>query len=130
MRIEVLVEGDSDTRPITKIFDYERSTFAVTSQLIKEHLSENRPLNMDETLRLFVAYIIDSIEKNKQINEIQANIPKLVLPHQVMIGVPEILRILTFKIIDHADTKVIHITTPIPINQYFLNEQAVGSSVD
>ena len=127
MKIEVSVQGDPDIKPFTKIFYYEKSDetiFFESTQLIKNHLSNNMRLNINETLGLFVAYVITSLNERKTINEIQKHIPDMLLPHQVMIGVPESLRKLTFTITTKdIDKEQIFITTPIQIVQYSLDGQ-------
>ncbi|MEK0348496.1 MAG: urease subunit gamma [Nitrosopumilus sp.] len=126
MKIEVLVQGDPDIKPITKIFHYEKSDeliFYESTQLIKKHLLNNMRLNINEALGLFVAYVITSINEHKTINEIQKQIPNMLLPHQVMIGVPESLRKLTFTITtDEIKNEPMSIVAPIRIDQYFLHE--------
>ena len=127
MKIEVLIQGDPDIKPITKIFYYEKSDeliFFESTQLTKNRLLNNMRLNINEALGLFVAYVITSLNEHKTIKEIQKQIPKLLLPHQVMIGVPEGLRKLTFTITTNGNnSEQISITTPIHIDQYFLDEQ-------
>ena len=127
MKIEVSIQGDPDIKPITKIFYYEKSDeliFFESTQLTKNRLLNNMRLNINETLGLFVAYVITSLNEHKTIKEIQKQIPKLLLPHQVMIGVPEGLRKLTFTITTNGNnSEQISITTPIRIDQYFLDEQ-------
>jgi len=127
MKIEVLIQGDPDVKPFTKIFHYKKSDetiFFESTQLIKKRLLNNMRLNINETLRLFVSHIITSINEHKTVKEIQKHIPELLLPHQVMIGVPESLRELTFTITTNdMDSKKMSITTPIPIDEYFLNQQ-------
>ncbi len=124
MKIEVLVQGDPDIKPYTKIYHYEKADetiFFESTQLIKKHLLNNMRLNINETLGLFVAYVITSLNERKTISEIQKHIPDMLLPHQVMIGVPESLRKLTFTITtDGIDNEQMSITTPIRIDQYFL----------
>jgi len=114
MKIEVLVQGDPDIKPFTKIYHYEKShelIFFESTQLIKKHLLNNMRLNINETLGLFVAYVINSLNEHKTISEIQKHIPELLLPHQVMIGVPESLRKLSFTIttndIEHMSSEMI-----------------------
>jgi len=81
-------------------------------------------LNINETLGLFVSYMITSLNEHKTVKEIQKHIPELLLPHQVMIGVPESLRKLTFTITTKdMDSEKMSITTPIPIDEYFLDQQ-------
>ena len=127
MKIEVLIQGDPDIKPITKIFNYEKSDeliFFESTQLTKNRLLNNMRLNINEALGLFVAYVITSLNEHKTIKEIQKQIPKILLPHQVMIGVPEGLRKLTFTITTNGNnSEQISITTPIRIDQYFLDEQ-------
>lgn len=124
MKIEVLVQGDPDTKPFTKIFHYEKldnGVFLESAQLIKKRLANNMRLNINETLDWFVTYIITSLDEGKTINEIQKHIPELLSPYQVMIGVPESLRLLTFTITrNNTRNNLISITTPICINQYLL----------
>jgi len=127
MKIEVSVQGDPDIKPFSKIFHYEKSDeliFFESTQLIKNHLSNNMRLNINETLGLFIAYIITSLNEHKTIKEIQKHIPDMLAPHQVMIGVPESLRKLTFTITTKdIDKEQMVITTPIRIVQYSLDGQ-------
>ena len=124
MKIEVLVQGDPDIKAFTKIFHYEKSDeliFFESTQLIKKHLLNNMRLNINETLGLFVAYVITSLNEHKAISEIQKHLSDMLLPNQVMIGVPESLRKLTFTItMNDTDSKQMSITAPIRIDQYFL----------
>ena len=124
MKIEVLVQGDPDIKPFTKIFRYEKFDeliFFESTQLIKKHLLNNMRLNINETLGLFVSHIITSLNEHKTIKEIQKHIPNMLLPHQVMIGVPESLRKLTVTITTNdMDDEQMSITAPIRIDQYFL----------
>ncbi len=127
MKIEVLIEGDPDIKPFTKIFHYTKSDeliFFESIKLIKNRLEKRMRLNMNETLWMFVAYIINSINEDKKINEITKYIRNLLTPNQVMIGVPESLRRLTFTILmEDNKNELISITTPIRINRYFFQEQ-------
>ncbi len=127
MKIELLIQGDPDVKPFTKIFHYKKSDetiFFESTQLIKKRLLNNMRLNINETLGLFVSYMITSLNEHKTVKEIQKHITELLLPHQVMIGVPESLRELTFTITTNdMDSKKMSITTPIPIDEYFLNQQ-------
>jgi len=99
----------------------DESIFFESTKLIKKHLLNNMRLNINETLGLFVAYVITSLNEHKTISKIQKHIPELLSPDQVMIGVPESLRKLTFTITTNdTDKKRMSITTPIRIDQYFL----------
>ncbi|HUT06335.1 MAG TPA: urease subunit gamma [Nitrosopumilaceae archaeon] len=126
MKIEVLVEGDPDIKPLTKIFHYTKSDeliFLESTKLIQKRLENNMKLNVNETLWFFVTYIINSLNEGKTITVITKHLRELLLPNQVMIGVPESLRRLTFTILSKDNqSELISITTPICINQYFFHE--------
>jgi len=127
MKIEVLVQGDPDIKPYTETFGYEKSdesVFFESTQLIKNRLSNNIQLNINETLKIFAAYIITSLNERKTIIEIQKHMPNLLLPNQVMIGVPESMRKLTFTITTNdTESEQLSITAPVRVDQYFLHEQ-------
>jgi len=128
MKIEVLVQGEPDIKPFTKTFHHEKydeDIFFESAQLVKKRLLQNMRLNINETLELFVTYIVDSLKEPKTLTEIKKHIPELLLPHQVMIGVPEMIRELTFTITtNHMESESISVAEPIGINQYFLQKQS------
>jgi len=127
MKIEVLIQGDPDVQPFTKTFHYKKmdeDIFVESAQLIKKHLLNNMRLNINETLELFVTCIVASLNEHETLSKIEKNISQLLSPNQVMIGVPETLRKLTFTITtNHINSESISVSTPISINPYFLHEQ-------
>jgi len=127
MKIEVLIQGDPDVQPFTKTFHYKKTDegiFVESAQLIKKHLLNNMRLNINQTLELFVTCIVASLNEHETLSKIEKNISQLLSPNQVMIGVPETLRKLTFTITtNHIDSESISVSTPITINPYFLHEQ-------
>lgn len=128
MKIKVLVQGDPDIKPFIRTFHYERQDeliFLESTLQIKDRLLSNMRLNINETLGLFVAYIITSLNDGAAINQIQEHIPKLLSPHQVMIGVPESLRELTFTIRPNNGNgdSIISVTSPIDVNEYYLHQR-------
>lgn len=118
MKIIIQVKGEEDLKPFTKIFDYERNNefiFFDSLEIIKKKISRNQKLNINETLALFSGFILISLKEKKSIIEIQNQISQLLLSHQVLIGVPEILKKLTFLVTtDFITNKEILIESPIP----------------
>ena len=126
MKIEIVVQGDPDTKSFTRIFHYPLSDeviFQESTLLIKKRLSDNMKLNINEALQLFAAFIKTSIDEGKSINEILKHIPKLLSENQVLIGVPESLRQLTFRIRTEEEDKIVHVISPIQIKQYIFHER-------
>lgn len=125
MKIIIQVKGENDLKPFTKVFDYEKNNefiFFDSLDIIKNKISKNQKLNINETLALFAGFIVISLKENKTNKEIQEQISQLLLSHQVLIGVPEILRKLTFLVnTDFVIDKEIIIESPIPCESFLGN---------
>lgn len=79
-------------------------------------------ININETLSIYVNYIINQLRLHKKSSEIRSNLSKLLSPHQVMIGVPESLRKINFNI--YAENKQelrITVKEPILTTSYILS---------
>lgn len=79
-------------------------------------------ININETLYIYLKYVIDQLRSNRNNrSEIKKNIPRLLTPDQVMIGVPESLRKLVFNIkLERTQRLRLTITEPIPTTSYVL----------
>lgn len=126
MKIAILIEGESDIKPFTKVFHYSQENefiFFNSIEVIKNKISRNLKLNINETLALFAASACILLREEKTIPEIQEIIAGLLLSHQVLIGVPELMRKLTFYVsLDELSECTITVLHPIS-NQYSLSEK-------
>jgi len=117
MKVEILVEGEDDIKPFTKIFEYKKSDefiFFNSIEVIKNKISRNLKLNINETLALFSAFIVVSLNEKKPVKAIQEYASQLVLPNQVLIGVPDLLKKLTFTVTtEQVKDEVIIVKHPI-----------------
>ena len=78
-------------------------------------------ININESLCIYINYIINQLRLHKKKSEIITNVSKLLTPNQVMIGVPESLRIVNFNIHTESKQKLdIMVTEPISITGYIL----------
>lgn len=79
-------------------------------------------ININETLYIYLKYVIDQLRSNRNNrSEIKKNIPRLLTPDQVMIGVPESLRKLVFNIkLKRTQRLRLTIVEPIPTTSYVL----------
>lgn len=78
-------------------------------------------ININETLNIYLNYIIKQLQLRKKSNEIISNLSKLLSPDQVMIGVPETLRKIDFNIRAENKQKLwMTITEPIATTSYVL----------
>jgi len=79
-------------------------------------------ININEALNIFLHYIVNQLRLYKKSTEIRSNISKLLSPDQVMIGVPESLRIINFSIsVENKQKLNLEITEPILTTSYDLS---------
>jgi len=88
---------------------------------INDKLSRKMKININETLYIYLNYIIDQLSLHKKRNEIIKNASKLLTPDQVMIGVPESLRKINFNIkLESTQRLRVTIKEPISTTSYVL----------
>jgi urease gamma subunit len=123
--VTVTVQGEPDTAPFTRIYQfYNKTDYIILSNSIKtinNKLSRKMKININETLYIYLNYIIDQLRSHKKRNEIIKNASKLLTPDQVMIGVPESIRKINFNIKLRSTQRLrITIKEPISTTSYIL----------
>jgi urease gamma subunit len=123
--VTVTVQGEPDTAPFTRNYQfYNKTDYIILSNSIKiinNKLSRKMKININETLHIYLKYLIDQLRSHKRRNEIIKNASKLLTPDQVMIGVPESLRKINFNIkLETAQRLRITIKEPISTTSYVL----------
>ncbi|HEY8111231.1 MAG TPA: urease subunit gamma [Candidatus Nitrosotenuis sp.] len=89
--------------------------------MIKDRLDRNLKININEAITVYSAFIVSELRTGKSIEQIQTNASCLLSPEQVMIGVPETLRTMSFEVtLDEEPMKTIVLNTPIQISDYIL----------
>ncbi len=103
MYVKVVVKGEPDTFPFTRIFAYSDRTderiFFNAIEIIKEKLDRHLKINANEALMVYVAYVVDQLRAKKSISLIKENGSKIMSADQVMIGVSETLAEITFEVV-------------------------------
>jgi urease subunit gamma len=125
IHIKIIVKGEPDVSPFTRIYQYsnkaDEEIFANSVTMIKDRLDRNLKININETITVYSAFIVSELRTGKLIEQIQTNASCLLSPEQVMIGVPETLRTISFEVtLDEEPTKTIVLNTPIQISDYIL----------
>ena len=120
------MEGEPDTAPFTRIYHfYSKTDYIILSNSIKtinNKLSRKLKININETLYIYLKYVIDQLRSHGNRNKIKKNISRLLTPDQVMIGVPESLRKISFNIkVENTQRLCITIKEPIPTTSYVLS---------
>jgi len=133
IHIKIIVHGEPDTSPFTRIFDYpkiDEEIFNNSVILIKEKLKKNLKININEVLVFYSEFIVSELRDGKSVEQIQNNISNLLDANDVMIGVPETLREIFFEINLDNSTNNIVLNTPIQILNYVLNSEIKGQNHD
>ena len=123
--IKITVTGEPDTFPFTKVYQYssksDEEIFINSAILIKDRLGKNLKININEAILVYSAFIVSKLRDGIQIEQIKKNASHLLSPEQVMIGVPETLRKMSFEVmLDDGCTEFIVLNTPIQISDYIL----------
>jgi urease subunit gamma len=126
--VKAVIKGEDDTLPFIRLFEYpdksDELIFFNSIKMIKEKLSKNLKININECLMIYCAYIIEELYTNKSINSIEENAAKVLSVNQVMIGVPESLRKITFEVKldndNNLQNQIVKISEPIPLSKYIL----------
>jgi urease subunit gamma len=89
--------------------------------MIKERLDRNLKINTNEALIVYSSYIVSELGENRSVEQIQKNSYKILSPDQVLIGVPETLREMSFEVkLDDKPIQVVILNMPIPVSDYVL----------
>lgn len=123
--IKITVKGEPDTFPFTKVYQYssksDEEIFINSAIMIKDRLDKNLKININEAILVYSEFIVSELRDGRPIEQIQKNASQLLSPEQVMIGVPETLRIMSFEVmLDDRYMKFIVLNTPIQISDYIL----------
>ena len=124
INIKVTVQGEPDVSPFTKFFQYSTKTdeeiFNNSAIMIEDRLNRNLKININEAIVVYSALIVSELRNGNSIEQIQKNAYCLLNPEQVMIGVPETFRKISFEVtLDDNYMKLIVLNTPIQILDYF-----------
>lgn len=125
IHIKITVKGETDVPPFTRIYQYPGKTdeeiFVNSVNMVKGKLDRNLKININEAITVYSAFIVSELRDGKSIEQIQKNASILLNPEQVMIGVPETMRKMSFEVMfDDGLVRLIVLNTPIQISDYIL----------
>ena len=125
IHIKITVQGEPDVSPFTQIYQYstkaDEEIFINSTTMIQDRLNKNLKININEVLSIYSTFIVSELRDSKSIEHIQKNAYGLLRPEQVMIGVPETLRKVSFEVtLDDKSMNLIVLNTPIQIFDYVL----------
>lgn len=125
IHIKLTVKGEPDIPPFASDISYLSKTdeeiAANLVAMIKGKLDKNLRININESIALYSAFVISGLSNDMPIEQIQRDASVLLRPEQVMIGVPETLRKMSFEItLDDKIPRMVVLDTPIRISDYII----------
>ena len=123
--IKVSVQGEIDTPPLVRVFQYpdkdEESIFFSAIASIKKKIGMGLKVNANESLAIFCAYVIEQMREHKSLDQIENAAQDILSSDQVMIGVPETLREMSFDVIvDDFPEQRIKFNESMKISNYMM----------
>jgi len=123
--IKTISNGESNYSPLINTFNFldktEEIIFFNSINVIKEKLKRSLKININETLLIFCDHIVKGFKSGLPVKEIESTAYKVLSSNDVMIGVPELMRKITFEVIvDDLPEKQIVLNEPIRIDNYLL----------
>lgn len=119
-----MIKGEPDVSPIIKLFHYSKTDeeiFVNSVNMIQNKLNRNLKININEAIVVYSAFIVSELRNGKSVEHIQNNASCILNPKQVMIGVPESMRKISFEVtLDGDSIKMIVLNSPIQTMDYIL----------
>lgn len=91
--------------------------------MVRNKILRNLKLNVHEALVVYFAYIVGEIRSGKSDSEITSNSKRVLSRENVLVGVPETLRDISFNVtVDNFPKRTIRMIEPMPACGYIMEE--------
>lgn len=122
--IKATVKGELDTPPLIRTFQYSDETDELILRhsvgMAKERLEKNMKLNVNEALLLYAYHVAEGVRAKNQISTIERSAGSVLSQRQVMVGVPETLRTVSFDVVVDGRREWVILKEPIPASEYIM----------
>lgn len=124
-QLKITVKGEPDVAPLVRHFQFadksEEEIFLSSVLRVKEKLARNLKINVNEALLTYSSFVLSATRDKFTMRRIKQNARRLLSAENVMIGVPETLRILTFelKLSERAAWRTLVLKDPIQVDKNY-----------
>lgn len=122
--IKVTTTGERDAPPLTRIFQYTDENDELilhhSVEMARSKLGKNMQLNVNEALLLYVHHVASEVRVKKHAGVIEKSARSILSAGQVLVGVPETLRIIALDAVVEGRHEWIVLKEPIPISRYIM----------
>ena len=120
MRFSAEVQGDPDTQPMIIFSGYDRDVVLESAKAINRKIQGGIRININEAVMAMAAYVMRQIAAGVSADDTREQVCDLISPDNVMIGVPESMRRLVFRMASGSSETVLVLDSPIRISRYVL----------
>ena len=132
--IRVTARGaDRDMGPLTRRYDImdgnDEGMLAAAADSIQNMIAGNRRININDVMLLYGACAYSSAAADRQgscMSAIEEGLPDMLSDHQVMIGVPDMIKRLEISITDRAGGDTVNVAVQDPIRPASYMKRGVG----
>ncbi len=120
MRFSAEVQGDPDTQPMIIFSGYGQDVVLESAKAIDRKIQGGIRININEAVMAMAAYVMRQIAAGVSTDDAREQVRDLISPDNVMIGVPESMRRLVFRMTSGNSETVLNLDSPIRISRYVL----------
>ena len=117
MRIAVTATSiDAGAAPLHRVFENagcDDEVLAASAAKVKDTLARGMRINVNDALLMFAAYVALSVRDGKDAGRTAGDARAMLGPHNVMIGVPEMLHAMRFEVLMDGRASRVSIDRPI-----------------
>lgn len=115
MQVTVTARGEPDAAPLVRIFRYDDAAFAAAAQATRDTLSCGLKTNINGALLLLAEHVMSSVREGLSAEQIRRRASDILSGSDVMIGVPEMLRMVDLEVVLDGRRHGISLSRPIPV---------------
>lgn len=124
IHVNATVRGERDVPPLTRTFSFgdgsDELVFRNSAEMARDKLARKMRINVNEALLLYCSYVVDSVRAKKSASAIARGARSVLSEGQVMIGVPETLRVMRFDAVVDGRKACVTLQEPIPAAGYVM----------
>lgn len=122
--IKATAKGEPEAPALTRTFQYADATDELILQhsveMVREKLLKNLKLNVNEAMLLYAYFVACEIRAKKHAGTIENDAKTVLNAGQVLVGVPETLRTISFDAVVDGRREHVVLSEPVPASGYIM----------
>ena len=122
--IRATAHGELDVPPMVRVYQYsdgdDELILEHSTAMVQEKLGRGLKINVNEAMLLYCHHITREMRAKKRAEAIEKNVKNVLVADQVMVGVPETLRIIMLDAVVDGRREVITLREALPSAGYIM----------